>query len=55
MSTDTKTDMLVKHLNNSIARALVKVQEMAQHGPSCLINDETDTATRKIKSIYVFQ
>ena len=42
--------MLVKRLNDSIARALEKVQEMAQRGPSCLIDHETDVAARKIES-----
>jgi hypothetical protein len=49
-SSDAKTDMLVKPLNDSIARALEKVQEMAQRGPSCLIDHETDAAARKIES-----
>jgi len=34
-SPDAKTDMLVKRLNDSIVRALEKVQEMAQRDPSC--------------------
>ena len=42
--------MLVKRLNDSITRALEKVQEMAQRGPSCLIDDETDAAARKIET-----
>ncbi len=48
--TPSETDMLVKRLNDSIARALEKVQEMAQRGPSCLIDHETDVAARKIES-----
>ena len=42
--------MLVKRLSDSITRALEKVQEMAQRGPSCLIDDETDAAARKIET-----
>jgi hypothetical protein len=49
-SPDAETDMLVKRLNDSIARALEKVQEMAQRSPSCLIDHETDAAARKIES-----
>ena len=40
----------MKRLNDSITRALKKVQEMAQRGPSCLIDHETDAAARKIES-----
>ena len=48
---NAKTDMLVKCLNEGITRVLKKVQEMmAQHGPSCLVDDETDAAPRKIES-----
>ena len=49
-SPDAKTDMLVKRLNDSIVRALEKVQEMAQRGPSCLIDNKTDAAIRKIET-----
>jgi len=49
-SPNAKTDMLVKRLNDSIVRALEKVQEMAQRGPSCLIDDKTDAAVRKIET-----
>jgi hypothetical protein len=49
-SPDAETDMLVKCLHDSIARALEKVQEMAQRGPSCVINHETNAAARKIES-----
>ncbi len=47
---DAETDMLVKCLNDSIVRALEKVQEMAQRGHSCLIDDKTDAAVRKIET-----
>ena len=49
-SPDSETDMLVKRLNDSIVRALKKVQEMAQRGPSCLIDNKTDAAIRKIET-----
>ena len=49
-SSDAETDMLVKCLHDSIARALEKVQEMAQRGPSCVIDHETNAAARKIES-----
>ena len=49
-SPDAETDMLVKRLKDSIVRMLEKVQEMAQRGPSCLIDDKTDAVVRKIET-----
>ena len=49
-SPDAETDMLVKRLSDSIVRALKKVQEMAQRGHSCLIDDKTNAAVRKIET-----
>ena len=49
-SPDAETDMLVKRLNDSIVRALKEVQEMAQRGPSCLIDDKIDAAVRNIET-----
>lgn len=46
---ETETDMLVKRLNDSITKALERVQVLAQRGPSCLIDSETDAAARKIE------
>ena len=48
-SPEIETDMLVKRLNDSIAKALEGVQILAQRGPSCLIDPETDAAARKIE------
>ena len=49
-SPDAEMDMLVKRLNDSIVRALKKVQEMAQRGPSCLIDDKINAAVRNIET-----
>ncbi len=49
-SPNAKTDRLVKRLDDSIVRALEKVQERAQRGPSCLIDNKTDTTVKKIET-----
>jgi len=41
-------DMLVTRLNDSIARALEHVKVLAERGPSCLIDEETDAAAQNI-------
>jgi hypothetical protein len=43
------TDMLVKRLNDSITRALETVQILAQRGPTCVIDEETDAAAKEIE------
>jgi hypothetical protein len=42
--------MLVTRLNDSIAKALKRVESLAGQGPSCLIDPETDAAARDIDS-----
>ena len=47
-------DMLATRLNDSIARALEHVKVLAERGPTCLVNAETDEAARSIQSAEQF-
>ena len=48
VSPDAGKDLLVMRLNDSISKALENVKVLAERGPSCLIDAETDAAARNI-------
>ena len=43
-------DMLVRRLNDSIAKALKSVKIMEKRGPKCVVDEETDMAARNIET-----